>query len=260
MVKKKYAGEQEIRDKIKELFTYRKLTDLMRYAQLDKDKSFVTQLTDVQYQIYLLDAYLESTWLLDEEKLKELWHHIEEALRKLIPEPEDLHPLLAEILEYERIEINCRRNKWPTREPFKKFYTTKSCDVRLIRHLIYLAKPALKEVWKEKAWACYDLITEVNDDVTDIQEDLHTYNGNRFLISMLRKGSKKTSKRYKDQLRSIVNKADDYFCKHGDKGQHDKLYEWTLTRALETLELLESTVQKNDHSLYTSSLILAKMK
>ena len=260
MVKKKYAGEQEIRDKIKELFTYRKLTDLMRYAQLDKDKSFVTQLTDVQYQIYLLDAYLESTWLLDEEKLKELWHHIEEALRKLIPEPEDLHPLLVEILEYERIEINCRRNKWPTREPFKKFYTTKSCDVRLIRHLIYLAKPALKEVWKEKAWACYDLITEVNDDVTDIQEDLHTYNGNRFLISMLRKGSKKTSKRYKDQLRSIVNKADDYFCKHGDKGQHDKLYEWTLTRALETLELLESTVQKNDHSLYTSSLILAKMK
>ena len=260
MVKKKYTGEQEIRDKIKELFTYRKLTDLMRYAQLDKDKTFVSQLTDVQYQIYLLDAYLESTWSLEEEKLKDLWQHIEDALRKLIPEPEDLIPLLSEIVEYERIELNCRKNKWPTREPFKKFYTTKSCDVRLIRHLIYLAKPELKEIWKEKAWACYDLITEVNDDVTDIQEDLHTYNGNRFLISMLRKGRKKTSKRYKEQLLSIVNKADAYFCKHGDQGKHDKLYEWTLTRAIETLELLESTVQKNDHSLYTSSLILAKMK
>ena len=260
MAIKKYADEKEIRDKIKELFSYRKLTDLMRYAQLDKDKVFVTQLTDVQYQIYLLDAYLESTWTLEEGKLKELWQHIEDALRKLVPEPEDLHPLLAEIIEYERIELNCRRNKWPTREPFKKFYTTKSCDVRLIRHLIYLAKPKLKEIWKEQAWAYYDLITEVNDDITDLQEDLHTYNGNRFLISILRKGMKKSSKRYRDQLLTIVKKADNYFCKHGNKGEHDKLYDWTLTRAIETLELLESTVQKNDHILYTDSLILAKMK
>ena len=257
---KKYAGEKEIRDKIKELFSYRKLTDLMRHAHLDKDKVFVAQLTDVQYQIYLLDAYLESTWSLEQEKLKELWQHIEDALRKLIPEPVDLHPLLAEIREYERIELNCRRNKWPTREPFKKFYTTKSCDVRLIRHLIYLASPELKKIWKEKAWACYDLITEVNDDITDLQEDLLTYNGNRFLISILRKGIKKSSKRYRDQLLNIVNKADNYFCKHGDKGEHDKLYDWTLKSAIETLELLESTVQKNDHSFFTNSLILSKMK
>ena len=260
MAKQKYAGEEEIRFKIKELFAYRKLTDLMRIAKLDKDRAFVAHLTEIQFRIYLLDAYLESDWILDPERLNDHWAQIETALRQLVPAPEKLNPLLEEIHEYERIELNCRRNKWPTRERFKKFYTTKSCDVRLIRHLIYRAHPALESIWKEKAWASYDLITEINDDIADLFEDLGTYNGNRFLISILRKGADKAGDRYKAQLASISARAEKYFCKHGQTGEHDKLYEWTMTRAIETEELLVTALAQSDHTLLTSSLILSKMK
>jgi hypothetical protein len=260
MVKQKYAGEEEIRFKIKELFAYRKLTDLMQMARLDKDRAFVANLTEIQFRIYLLDAYLESEWILDPAKLKQHWDQIEEALRKLVPAPMNLQPLLAEIHEYERIELNCRKNKWPTRERFKKFYTIKSCDVRLIRHLIYEAHPSLEKTWKEKAWAYYDLITEINDDVADLFEDLATYNGNRFLISMLRKGTKKTGEQYKAQLTSISGKAKKYFQKEGEATDQNQLYAWTSTRAIETEELLAATLAQSDHTLFTSSYLLGKMK
>jgi hypothetical protein len=260
MVKKKYAGEKEIRDKINELFTYRKLTELMHYAQLDKDHRFIDQLTDVQYQIYQLDAYLEGAWILEKDTLKSLWDHIEKALRKLIPDEELIKPLLREIREYERIELNMRRSKWPTGERFKKFYTIKSCDVRLIRKLIYLARPELDHTWKESAWRYYDLITEINDDIADLREDLKTYNGNRFLIAVLRKGNQKTETRYKDQLQAISKNAKKYFQKHTEGAEHTRLYDWTLTRASETLELLTTTLQENDHSIFTSSLLLKKME
>jgi hypothetical protein len=260
MVKKKYAGEKEILDKIKALFSYRKLTDLIHKAGLDKVPGFVDQLTEIQYRIYLLDAYLESDWTLDEEKLMRLWEDIRKPLDEMVQSPEETEQLLREIREYERIERNCRNNTWPTREPFRKFYTIKSCDVRLIRNLIYRARPELQAVWHQKAWACYDLITEVNDDVADLQEDLRTYNGNRFLISLLRKGNKKTAKRYRKQLLSITDRAKKYFRKKSRVGDHQQLLEWTLARSAETLELLESTMHKNDHSIYTSSLMLDKMK
>src|SRR6187402_453188 len=137
MVKKKYTGEKEIRDKIKALFEYRKLTTLIHKAGLHKVPGFVAQLTELQYRIYLLDAYLESNWVLEKVNLQALWDDIIAALEVLVPSKKEANSLLNEIREYERIEKNCRRNKWPTQERFKKFYTTKSCDVRLIRNLIY---------------------------------------------------------------------------------------------------------------------------
>ncbi len=259
MVKNKYSGEREILDKIEALFSYRKLTGLLHTGQLDKDAVFIGHLTDIQYQIYLLDAYLESQWELDQERLDEHWKAITTSLAQLAYTPNQMQRMLSEIREYERIERNCRKNKWPTKVSFKEFYTTKSCDVRLIRHLIYDARPGLRETWKEEDWVYYDLITEINDDITDLHEDLLTFNGNRFLISILRKGSRKSMKQYRNYLMKVTGKAKVYFKKHHAKGDNAQLYTWTMDRSIETLKLLDSTLNTDVQTAYTTSYLLKKM-
>jgi hypothetical protein len=260
MTTKKYSGEKAIQDKIQELFVYRKLTALLERSQLIKNKPFTRHLVDIQYQIYLLDAYLESQWELDEKKLETCWHSIMESLSTLQYSGKQIKSLLTEIKEYERIEINCRKNKWPTKESFTKFYLTKSCDVRLIRHLVYDAQPDLSLWWKESAWKYYDRITEINDDIADVKEDLNTFNGNRFLISILRKGSTKTRHQYQAYLENVMKKADRYFNKNLDRGENALLYEWTMARSAETLALLEKTIQENDPEIFSTSLLLQHMK
>lgn len=259
MAKKKYTGEPDIKHKIDELFSYRKLIGLLQQGGLNKDKIFYAHLVDIQYQIYLLDAYLEGQWDLDKRALASCWDKIKVSLSHLNYSSSQIDKLLREIREYERIEISCRKGNWPTKVSFNKFYTTKSCDVRLIRHLIYDAKPELNDIWKEKDWTYYDLITEMNDDIADIIEDLNTYNGNRFLISVLRKGSLKTGKQYRAYIEKVTSKAKSYFKKHtGEMNQ--QLYSWTMERSLETLDLLDKTINNNDPSEYSKSLLLAKMK
>jgi len=259
MVKNKYSGEKEILDKIEALFSYRKLTGLLLAGQLDKDPLFIGHLTAIQYQIYLLDAYLESQWELDQERLDEHWTAISTSLAQLAYTPNQIRRLLSEIREYERIERNCRKNNWPTKVRFKKFYTTKSCDVRLIRHLIYDARPGLRDTWKEEDWSYYDLITEINDDIADLNEDLLTYNGNRFLISLLRKGRRKTLKQYRRYLLKVKAKAKAYFKKHQERGNNAQLCSWTLDRSVETLEMLESTLHRDALVEYTTSYLLKQM-
>ncbi len=260
MVVKKYSGEKAIREKIQLLFSYRKLTDLMQKTKLNKDVSFRNKLTDLQYRIYLLDAYLESQWELDPDQLKSYWQAIVEALSAFQYSPKQVKSQLAEIRLYEHIETNTRLNKWPTKVSFKEFYTTKSCDVRLMRHLIYRSHPALNDIWDENAWAYYDLITEINDDIADVTEDLPTYNGNRFLISILRKGEKKTAEQYRIYLEKVTSKAHAYFKKHNRVGENMQLLDWTLSRSVETITLLDTTLSSNNPDSYLSSLLLEKMK
>lgn len=260
MAKQKYAGEPEIKHKIKELFSYRKLIDLLQQGGLDKDKKFYAHLVDIQYQIYLLDAYLEGQWDLDKLALSSCWEKIKESLAELNYTSSQIEDLLSEIRDYERIERNCRKGIWPTKVSFKKFYTTKSCDVRLIRRLIYNALPGLKTTFKLSAWEYYDLITEINDDITDLKEDLLTFNGNRFLISVLRKGGPATKEQYHEYLMKINAKAKSYFSKHQATGNNVLLYDWTLQRSSETMELLQNFNLSADSSIYSSALLLQKMK
>jgi hypothetical protein len=132
--------------------------------------------------------------------------------------------------------------------------------VRLIRHLIYDAHPDLNQWWKESAWKYYDRITEINDDIADVTEDLNTFNGNRFLISILRKGSTKTRQQYQAYLEKVTKKADQYFNKNRDKGENAMLHEWTIARSAETLSLLEKTIQDTDPELFSTSLLMKHMK
>jgi len=260
MVKKKYAEEGALIGKINDLFTYRKLNELLRIGLLDQNKKFCDHLIHIQTQIYLLDAYLESNWILEESELNRYWSGIQSSLVALGYPEADQGKLLKDIRRYQHIEQLCREDEWPTKVSFKKFYTTKSCDVKLIRHLIYTASPTLKETWKESIWTYYDLITEINDDIADLEEDVRSYNGNRFLISILRKGMKQTGKSYKKFIQKTAENANQYFKKHPKQEQHHELHDWILNRSAETLELLEATVQNADLEHLSTSLVLQHMK
>jgi len=69
--------------KITKLFAYRRLTDLLKASGLDKNKDFVDQIVHVQFQIYMLDAYLESQWELNKKDISVLWDGIKESLTKM---------------------------------------------------------------------------------------------------------------------------------------------------------------------------------
>ncbi len=256
----KYSNEKEMNIKIRELFAYRRITNLFEKCGLKQSDSFPTHLVALQFQIYLLDAYLESTWALDKSKLAGYWENIKTALAPFELSEKAIKSLLREIRVYEHIEANCRIGKWPTEVPFKKFYTTKSCDVRLVRHLLYSSYPELNNYWEEDAWKYYDLITEINDDVGDVIEDLNTYNGNRFLISILRHGHLATKASYDRFLSKTAFNAEAYFRTRFLIGENVQLFEWTAERAIETKELLDQTIHTLDHTLSSSSLLLQKME
>ncbi len=260
MATKKYQVEKSTIDKIKKLFTYRRLTDLLKVSGLDKDKEFVASLINVQYQIYMLDGYLESQWKLDKKDLGRYWDAISISLEEIGYSQKQINSLVDEIEDYEKIERNCRKDIWPTKVSMKDFYITKSCDVRLIRHLIYKKHPDLNQLWKENAWIYFDIITEINDDVADVKEDLNTFNGNRYLISILRKGADKTLKQYQEYLGKITNKANDYFTDKADKGKYKQLAGWTTDRSLQILKLLDTHLTPKNLEKLSTSLLLTHMK
>ena len=260
MANKKYEVEKTTIDKIRKLFAYRRLSDLLKISKLDQDKDFVANLINVQYQIYMLDGYLESQWELDKKDLSKYWNTIHISLDNMGYKKKSIEKLVSEIHDYEKIERNCRKDEWPNKVSMKDFYLTKSCDVRLIRHLIYNAHPALSELWSEKSWSYFDIITEINDDVSDMQEDIKTYNGNRFLISILRKGADKTIAKYKSYLTDITDKSNQYFSKKTDQGKYKQLAGWTTDRSLQTMKLLDGVVTAKNLDKLSGSLLLSHMK
>ncbi len=260
MVKEKYPVEEATKEKINELFAYRRLHDLLGMSNMAKDRAFMDQLTDLQYQIYMLDGYLESRWDLEKQSSKKYWESIELSLRNMGFKKKSIGHLLAEIKDYELMEKNCREDKWPTSVSFRKFYTTKSCDVRLIRHLIYHNHADLENLWKEKSWRFFDLITEIHDDIEDLREDIRTYNGNRFLVSILRKGGERTRQEYEAFLVKITEKAKEYFEDKMDKGKNKQLAAWTDARSKETIKLLNATFRSKVMDELSQSLLLGQME
>jgi len=259
MASKKYPVEKATKEKISQLFAYRRLTDLLNVSGMVKDQEFVNHLIDVQYQIYMLDVYLESHWEINKKELEIYWEAIKISLTHMGCKKKQISSLISEIEEYQQIEKNCRKDKWPTKESFKKFYTTKSCDVRLIRHLIYKAHPDLEKMWSEDTWIYYDLITEIHDDIADVEEDIKTFNGNRFLISILRKGADKTLEEYEQYLTRISEKAKAYFEDKKDQGKNKQLAGWILARSKETIKLLNTKINSKTMDKISESLLLAHM-
>lgn len=254
----KYSDTKEVYEKIDELFAFRKLADLHTLYPVSED--FYAQLRDLQYQIYLLDDYLESNWKLDPLEAKIHWDKMNTALYGLLKNEKQVYKWFKEIRKYEKYEMQCRTQKWPTGVSFIEFYTTKSCDVRLDRRLIYHFSPQLEQVWKEKSWLFFDQITEVHDDVEDIREDLPTYNANRFLVALLRNGIPDTLKEYRKGLRKIEKKAFAYFARFDANDPHMQVFEITLRQLDATKMMLKNFSGTFDLSLLSGSKMLENMK
>lgn len=252
------AERQTISQKITELFAYRRIPELLRMAGIESDSPFVTRLYRLQEVIYGLDHYLESHWKVRKKELKDIWEQIYEALWAFGIEKKEARKYVKDIRSYEQYELDLRKKKLPLEKSIKSLYAWKSCDVKLMRRLIYRHAPGLEAQLAEKDWVCYDLITEVNDDVHDVYEDCETINGNRFMLSLLVRGKRKTRKAYRNFLEQTGEQARKHFKKK-KRDLERSLYGWTRERQKETEELLRETMDDQKLSLVEKSRIAVKV-
>lgn len=173
--------------KIDELFEYRRLPYLIETGGANKKeaKTLYAKLKSLQRAIYFLDDYLESNWKCTKSGLSKHWKVIDSCLNLEFGLPKTkLADYTKHIKTYQKHELQLREYKLPTRLDMEYFYFYKSCDVKLIRRLICDQLPKLNALYPASDWRVFDLITEINDDVEDIFEDMLTINGNRVLISL----------------------------------------------------------------------------
>jgi hypothetical protein len=60
-------------------------------------------------------------------------------------------------------------------------------------------------------WRYFDMITEINDDVSDVFEDIETINGNSFLISYYDSGADATKERFINYCDNLIYKVDERY-------------------------------------------------
>lgn len=194
----------EYREKIIDLFEYRELPKIIALGNHGTlDERLYENLIKLQYHIYLLDSILENNWLVPSSKIKEAWTAIHADLIEIGIDRNSIDEYCRHIYKYQKHELELREYKLPERLTMEYFYFYKSCDVKLLRRIIYDKYPKLKRENKLSDWRVFDLITEINDDVEDVYEDLYTINGNRFLLGILKNGVTKTHNCYLEFLTSL---------------------------------------------------------
>lgn len=234
-----HMNEDELLCKINELFQYRLFPQLFSESNAGEDANmkFLNRLIDLQKNIYYLDAHLEANWQTDETVLAWHWDNIIRSLCELEISVENTSAYLNHIRKYEKHELELRLGKSPLRFDMEYFYFYKSCDVKLLRRLIYEKFQLSPGCGQLSDWRYYDLVTEVNDDIEDIFEDLDFINGNSFLISLLYKGKSVTQRIFSDFLNEIAFKAKNKYS--ASSGRYKELiFESTNQRIAETQQLL----------------------
>lgn len=236
-----------LEEKILALFELRMVPLLIEQANIGQieEKRLMTRLKRLQQVIYELDAYLEASWDIKESRLNELWNPIFNALKGLHINPIQVEKQINYIKKYQKNELELRENKLPTRFSYEYFYFYKSCDVKLLRGILYYKYPILKKFASVNDWRYFDLITEVQDDVDDLFEDLHSINGNRFLIHLLKeKDPDLTLKEFSDFIIEVKNKSSQKYDHYESDEFRNQIHLMTLKSADETLELLKEQIQK----------------
>lgn len=152
-----------------------------------------------QEAIFDYDQVLESEAIPDRAKLNELWQVMIEHLIQLGYPAGQAQVLLRQIEIYAHNELSTRDGLELHSLPFKYFYYYKSCDVRLMRKIL-LDNGRIKAEIGYDDWIIFDWVTEVNDDITDLEEDRGTFNGNRYLRSIEAQGVLQTLKEYEGYM------------------------------------------------------------
>lgn len=194
--------------KARELFLNRHIHWLLQLADGAGRPVQADVLLDLQARIYALDDLLESCWEPDPEDLHLLWQGIREATALGDFPEQERELLLRGLAEYQQQELSVRRGERLCDIPIADFYYRKTCDVRLARDLIYRKAPELDQHVPRTAWEALDRLTEVEDDLTDREEDRRTFNGNRFLSSLQHRTLTDVVGEYEAYARSLTVTGD----------------------------------------------------
>jgi len=193
------------------------------------------RLKQVQTSIYALDQYLESTWQIDHSHINQLWNGILTSLKNFDINFPDATIWCDEINRYLHHELELRVKKSPLRFTMRYYYYYKSCDIKLLRKLIYYMYPSLKTHLAESDWLQFDLITEIYDDLDDLFEDCNTYNANYFLFGVKFIGSDKIYEKFDEFLgvmeREVMLMKKEQLSHHMDEIIIKCLSHLELTRA-----------------------------
>jgi hypothetical protein len=238
-----HIDDIQLRKKIIDLFEYRLFPRLIEDGTNDKDSSeFYERLIQLQSAIYHLDAHLEANWHTDFTKLAWHWDRIKDKLEDFGIDDTNSGQYLRHIYKYEKHELELRTGKSPLRFDPQYFYFYKSCDVKLLRRLIYEHYKLSPSCGKLADWRYYDLVTEVNDDIEDVFEDLDYINGNRFLLTILREGREETQYIFQSFLKIIADKAKEKYTTANGK-YNAIIFEMTMQRIAETQKLLRHRIK-----------------
>ena len=239
--------------KIEKLFSFRKIPYLLDHIQIDIKGTLLDQLFNVQRRIYELDSYLESNWDLDPKNLNFLWRSIYEAIEDCGYSRAEAIKLCKHIKRYELHEIQLREGKRPYRLSMEYFYYYKSCDVRLIRQIIMdkLTDDHSSRILQD--WRYFDLATEVNDDIEDVFEDMHTINANAFLISINERSLVHTKDVFKDFLDQIGHKSKRRLERIRSEN-YSNIQSWTLEIIRDTKLLMQKNLERiTNNTMNTTS-------
>ncbi len=244
-----------IADKIKNLFTLRLIYDMIYITEISEKEieSITLKLHELQYYIYLLDKELEENEHPDMESLERRWRDIFVYLERC-GIPTDRHAdYCAEILKYQKHELEVRQGKSLTKLDPGVFYTVKSCDVKLMRKILYFHFPSISQRVKEEEWCLFDYYAEIYDDVDDVLEDAGTNNGNLFLHTIQEKGLDATLHVYSGLLNDRTVKMNQM---RNDEQSSGFISENTDLMHRKTTELLQNRIEQ----LQGLTIILGNMK
>lgn len=186
--------------KIDQLFGARRLAEQCEQLKPYEVTTLLPKLKELQLSIYCLDKYFEHTWNLSQKHINVFWSNILLSLRQIVGNKQNLEELVRDIRAYQSLEESIRSSSPSLLPRLQEYYHLKTCDVRLARYLIVRAGSVYFPQMSEylRAWELFDLASEVCDDLDDIDEDLGTFNGNRFLLEIGTVGAQSTINSYQE--------------------------------------------------------------
>jgi len=113
-----------------------------------------------------------------------------------------------------------------------------------MRQIIYDLSDNLKSKYTLPDWRYFDLITEVNDDVDDMFEDLKSINGNYALIARWEFGKKESIRLLSEFMDTIETKNKERYTKRKNQSNYKAIYKMTQKQIKDTRKLLIKNMKK----------------
>jgi len=194
--------------RIETLFCVRHLAEFCHAIGVDHAKEAMAHLGVLQHAIYHLDWLFEQRWAVPVDLIASVWSDIYAALDFVTVLPERKQALTGDLRAYESVEAKLRAG-FGNIPPLPQYYHLKTCDVRLGRTILAgEVRGSAASGVNLAAWNIADIVSEVCDDMVDLDEDLATFNGNRLLLGFVTAGPEYTLhafSRFAKQLAASVD-------------------------------------------------------